>query len=139
MGEGVECGKSYSDGVFAVAEQPALTEDVIDKGKDILVSSPRFPSSLEVPGTSNPDLMVGVLVNVVASSSTTPLPNALIDDDGFQLVVRKCKHTTLVPQESTVRVSVSAVQSQVPLNTKGISLVVLASPRKGGRNMKCGK
>ncbi|CAL1389920.1 unnamed protein product [Linum trigynum] len=151
VGEGVECGKMYSEQLVVVGVDFVISEGVGAKGKDKIVEpEPLIPTTSGASGSFgvvavDPQVglgssKVGGQITVTAASSSTKSRDGLIDADGFQLVVRKGKNdSTGCEQGSNVHIPASAVLSRVPLNSKSIKLVVPASPKKGGKNKKRGK
>ncbi|CAL1403463.1 unnamed protein product [Linum trigynum] len=146
MGEGVECGKVSHEHMVVNGIEGQGTED---KGTEKVVESgsPPIASHADGSGVEADSQAVasssGVLVadsQVVASSSevggkiaantSTPAREDLIDAYGFQLVVRKGKNVSVGREQSReMRILASAIQSRVPLNSKGVAMVI-------GRNKK---
>ncbi|CAI0542230.1 unnamed protein product [Linum tenue] len=153
MGEGVECGKVSHEHMVVNGIEGQGTED---KGKEKVMESGSPPIASHAGGfgvVADSQAVVssyGVLVansQVVASSSevggkiaantSTPAREDLIDAYGFQLVVRKGKNVSVGREQSSeMRILASAIQSRVPLNSKGVAMVIPVSPKKGGRKNK---
>ncbi|CAL1403462.1 unnamed protein product [Linum trigynum] len=148
MGEGVECGKVSHEHMVVNGIEGQGTED---KGTEKVVESgsPPIASHADGSGVEADSQAVasssGVLVadsQVVASSSevggkiaantSTPAREDLIDAYGFQLVVRKGKNVSVGREQSReMRILASAIQSRVPLNSKGVAMVIGRNKKKG--------